>query len=66
MRLKWKLVSVCLEIVLILMQVGARFAPNISLAQKLFWMHTIELLGDVGHVGSYFIPFGDTDNLDAR
>jgi hypothetical protein len=36
------------------------------LAQKLFWMHTMELLGDVGHVESYFIQFGDTDNLDAR
>jgi hypothetical protein len=26
----------------------------------------MELLGDVGHVESYFGPFGDTDNLDAR
>jgi hypothetical protein len=26
----------------------------------------MELLGDVGHVESYFILFGDTDNLDAR
>jgi hypothetical protein len=26
----------------------------------------MELLGDVAHVESYFIPFGDADNLDAR
>jgi hypothetical protein len=29
-------------------------------------MHTMELLGDVGHVGSCFSPFGDSANLDAR
>jgi hypothetical protein len=34
--------------------------------QKLFLTHRMELLGDVGRVESYFIPFGDTDNLDAR
>jgi hypothetical protein len=28
--------------------------------------HTMELLGDVCHVESYFIPLGDIDNLDAR
>jgi hypothetical protein len=27
-------------------------------------MHTIELLGDVGLVESYFGLFGDTNNLD--
>jgi hypothetical protein len=35
-------------------------------AHKLFWIHRMLLLGDVGHVGSCFGPFGDTDNLDAR
>jgi hypothetical protein len=50
--------SVRLEIVLVSM--------NIPQAQKSFRTHTMELLGDVGHVESYFIPFGDTDNLDAR
>ena len=29
MRLKWKLVSVCLEIVLVLTQIGACFVPNV-------------------------------------
>jgi hypothetical protein len=26
----------------------------------------MELLGDMCHIESYFIPFGDTDNFDAR
>jgi hypothetical protein len=65
-RHKWKLVLVRLEIVLILTKIGAWFAPNIPLAQKLFLTHTMELLGVVGHVESHLIPFGDTDNLDSR
>jgi hypothetical protein len=35
---------------------GARFAPNVPQAQKSFWMHPMELLGDVGHVESHFGP----------
>ena len=31
-------------------KIGARLAPNISLARKSFWTHPMELLGDVGHV----------------
>jgi hypothetical protein len=30
--------------------------PNVPLAQKLFWTHPMELLGDVGHVESHFGP----------
>jgi hypothetical protein len=30
--------------------------PNIPYAQKLFWTHPIELLGDVGHDESCFGP----------
>jgi hypothetical protein len=49
--------------------------PNIPQAWKSFWMHTMELLVDVGHVESRFgpfgccvsvDPFGDSANLDAR
>jgi hypothetical protein len=29
-------------------------------------MHPIELLGDVGHLESYFGPFGDMGSVDAR
>jgi hypothetical protein len=55
-RLKWKIVSVRFEIMLNLIQ----------LARKSFWMHPIELLGDVGHVESRFGLFGDSDSFGAR
>jgi hypothetical protein len=29
-------------------------------------MHTMQLLGDLGHVESCFYPFGDSANFDAR
>ena len=45
---------------------GARFAPNVSQAQKPFWMHPMELLGDVGHVEPSFDPFGDSVSVGAR
>jgi hypothetical protein len=35
----------------------ARFALNVPQAQKLFWMHPMELLGDVVHRESRFGPF---------
>jgi hypothetical protein len=39
---------------------------NVPQARKSFWTHTMELLGDVGHVESCFGPFEDSANLDAR
>jgi hypothetical protein len=54
------LTSVHLVIVLIMMQIGARFAPNVPLALKSFWMHPVELLGDVGLVECRFGPFRRT------
>jgi hypothetical protein len=47
-------------------KIGAQFAPNIPQAQKSFWMHPMELLGDVGHVVSHFGPFGDSISVSAR
>jgi hypothetical protein len=35
----------------------AQFASNIPQTQKSFWMHPMELLGDVGHRESRFGPF---------
>jgi hypothetical protein len=46
--------------------VGAWFALIIPSAYKLFWMHMMELLSDVGHVEACFVLFGDSANLDAR
>jgi hypothetical protein len=61
------LILVRLEIALILTQDRCTFGPNVPQARKLFWTHPIELLGDVGHVESYFRafgPFGDSAHLD--
>jgi hypothetical protein len=60
------LTSVHLVIVLFLMQIGARFTPNVLLAQKSFWMHSMELLGDVSYVDSRFGPFGDSVSVGVR
>ena len=45
---------------------GARFVSNVPLDRKSFWMHPMELLGDVGHVESHFISFGDSVSVGAR
>jgi hypothetical protein len=39
------------------------YALNIPHAQKLFWTHPIEHLGDVGHVESHFGPFRDSVSI---
>jgi hypothetical protein len=58
--------SVRLEIVLVLCNLGARFAPNVPQAQKSFWMHLMIFQGDEAQVEAYLSPFGDSANLDAR
>ena len=40
--------------------------PNELEAQKSFWMHSMKLLVDVGHVESRFGPFGDSVSVGAR
>jgi hypothetical protein len=37
-----------------------------TIGLELFWMHPIELLGDMGHVQSYFFPFGNSVSVSAR
>jgi hypothetical protein len=46
--------------------IGAQFVPNIREAQKLFWMHRMELLDDMGYVEDRFGPFGDSVSLGVR
>jgi hypothetical protein len=46
--------------------IGARFAPNILLAQESFWMHPMVLLGNVAQLKACFGLFGDSANLDTR
>jgi hypothetical protein len=45
---------------------GAWFAPNVQLAQKLFWAHPMELQGDMGQVEARFGQHGDGVNLGIR
>jgi hypothetical protein len=40
--------------------------PNVPQYQKWFWMHPMELQGDVGNVKSRFGPFGDSVGVSAR
>jgi hypothetical protein len=47
-------------------RIGARFAPNVPQALKLFWTHSVVLLGDDGQVESRFSPFGDSIRVGAR
>jgi hypothetical protein len=60
----WNLVSVRLETILVSMQDWCMVCANVRQAQKSFWTHTMELLGDVGHVESRSGPFGDSFNFD--
>jgi hypothetical protein len=40
--------------------------PDVPLPLKLFWTHSMELQGDMGHVESCFGPFGDSVGVGAR
>jgi hypothetical protein len=63
---KWRLVSVHLETVLISTQDTCTVCTDVPYACKLFWAHPIELLGDVGQVEAHFGLFGDSVNLSVR
>jgi hypothetical protein len=61
----WNLLSVHLEIVSVSVQDRCTIWAEHTL-EKSFWMHMMELLGDVGHVESSFGPFGDSVSFYAR
>jgi hypothetical protein len=42
------------------------FVLNIPYAQKSFWTHPIEHLGDVGHMESHFGLFRDSVSIGVR
>ena len=65
MRLKWKLLLVHLEIVLILTQDRYEVCVKLTIGLEIFWTHLMELLGDVGHVKSHFGTFGDSVGVGA-
>ena len=49
-RLKWKLVFVCLDIVLILTQDSYTDCVEHAIGSEIIWTHLMELLGDMGQV----------------
>ena len=63
---KWKLVLVCLEIVLISMQDRCTVCAECTIGLEIVWTHPMELLGDVGLVESRFSPFGDSVSVGER
>jgi hypothetical protein len=58
MRLKWKLVLVCLEIVLILTQDRYIVCTERTIGLEIVLDAPYELLGDMCHLESHFGPFG--------
>jgi hypothetical protein len=66
MRLKWKLDSVSLDIVLILMQDRCTVWAEHTTGSEIILDAVMELLGDVGHVECRFSLFGDSVSVGAR
>jgi hypothetical protein len=65
-RLKWKLNSVHLEILLILAQDRCTVCAERTTSLEILWTHSMELLGDVGLVESPFGSFSDCVSVSAR
>jgi hypothetical protein len=65
-RLKWKLGSVRLEIVLLLMQDWCTVCVERTVGSEIDWRQPMELLGDAGHVESLFDSFRDNVTVSAR
>ena len=51
-KLNWKLILVCLEIVLILTQDRCTVCAESTIGYEIILAHPMDLLGDVGHVES--------------
>ena len=65
-ELKWKLVLVRLEIVLMLSEDRCTVCVECAIGSEIIWTHPMELLGDVHHVESHFFLFGDRVCVSAR
>jgi hypothetical protein len=66
MRLKWKLVSVRLETVLVSVQDRCTVCAKCTIASEIFWMHRMVVLGDEAQMEARFGPFEYSANLDSR
>ena len=66
MGLKWKLISVRLEIVLMFSEDSCTVRVERAIGSEIIWTHPMELLGDMGHVESHFFSFGESVSVGAR
>ena len=66
MWVKWKLVLVHLEIVLISTQDRCTVCAKCSTDMEIVLVVLDGFLWDMGQVEAHFSPFGDSVNLDAR
>jgi hypothetical protein len=64
--LKWMLVLVCLEIVLILTQDRCMVCAERNIGSEIVLDAPEDLLCDIGHVESHFNPFGDSRCVSAK
>ena len=55
-----------LDMVLILTEDRCTVCVECIIGSKIVWTHPMELLGDMGHVETYFFPFGDSVSVGAR
>ena len=63
---KWKLIFLCLEIVLILAQDMCTVCAECTMGMEIILAVTDDTPGDVGQGEARFSPFGDSVSLDAR
>ena len=63
---KWILISVQLEIVLVSMQDRSMVCAERTIGSEINLVHLMVLIGDVGEVEARFSSFRDSVNLDAR
>jgi hypothetical protein len=66
MRLKWRLVLVHLETMLVSVQDSCMVCAERTTGSEIILTHLMKLLGVMGHVEPHFDPFGDSGNLDTR
>ena len=65
-RLKWKLISVLLDIVLVSVEDRCMVCAKRCIGLDIVFNATMVLLGDEAQVEAPFSPFRDSANLDTR
>jgi hypothetical protein len=65
MWVKWKLISVSMEIVLISMQ-DTTVCSERAIGSKIVLSHPMDLVGDLGQVEALFSLLGEDVNLDTK